>query len=143
MKEPQSPTTTVTHAMNAIRRFTRRLKTIRKTSNSIVQTITSERTGPSIRRWLKDSIIPTQTSATRRTACLCFRRVFMDVPPGDDARLPQHVSRGENHACTMADGGYLTPPYRGHHVRFEPKQAELVQSKASWSQQVVQEASCC
>jgi len=43
----------------------------------------------------------------------------------------------------MADGGSLTPPYRGHHVRFETKQAERLQSKASWSQQVVQDASCC
>src|SRR5215467_2760347 len=129
--------------MNAIRRFTRRWKTIRKTNNSTVLTATSDRTEPSIRRWLKDSIIPTQTSATRRTACLCFHRVFMDVPPGDDTRLPQHVLRDENHACTMADGGYLTPPSRRHHGRFETKQAELLPSKASWSQQVVQETSCC
>src|SRR5215831_14268119 len=66
--------------MNATRRFTHRSKTIRKTSNIVVVMTRSERTGPSSRRWLNDSMSATQTSAARRMAYLRLLSEFMDNP---------------------------------------------------------------
>src|SRR5262252_3824243 len=70
---------------NATMRFTRRSKTISKTSNRVMETKRSEAIGPSTSRCGKDSIRPVKTSAARRMACLYLRSV-MGLPAGGPAR---------------------------------------------------------